>query len=117
MAQIVSTTARGKSGEFTIVPVALTGADTLVYKAPTFQVLHLLNKGVTPVTVTLDGSTVGSVALPGQGKPVNNAAGYAIEVPAGALVAVALNTIRNFLAGTVAVTGGTSDVAAWIAEG
>jgi hypothetical protein len=117
MTQIATATARDKVGEFEVAPTALTGADTLVYKPSVFQVLYLRNDAVTPVTVTIDGDGVSTIALPGQGKPVDNAAGYPITVLAGQTMGVTLNTIRNFLLGTVNVTGGTTDTHAWIVEG
>lgn len=117
MALIASFTARGKTGEFEIAPTALTGADTLVYNPAVFQVLYLRNDAVSPVTLTFDGDAVTTVALPGQGKPIDNAAGYAITVGAGDIMAVALNSIGNFLKGNVAVTGGAATTDAWIVEG
>lgn len=116
MAVIAAVTARGKPAEFTIVPTALTGTDSLVYKPSAVQTLYLENTAGAPVTITIDGDAVTTVALPGQGKAINNAAGYAIVVAAGALVAITLGTIRNFLAGNVAVTGGVATTKAWIVE-
>lgn len=117
MAQIASTSSRGKTAEFQVAATVLTGADTLVYKPSVVQTLFLHNTDVTPQVVTIDGDAVTTVSLGGQGKPINNAAGYAISVPAGAIMAVALGAIRNFLTGNVAVTGGDALVQAWIVEG
>lgn len=117
MALIAAVTPRGKPAEFTVTPTALTGTDSLEYKPSVVQVLYLQNTDVSPVTITIDGADVTTVTLPGQGKAINNAAGYAITVAAGALVAIALGTIRNYLAGAVAVTGGAATTKAWIVEG
>lgn len=116
MAVIATVTARGKPAEFPVVPTALSGTDSLVYKPSAVQTLFLQNTDVAPVTITIDGDAVTTVALPGQGKAINNAAGYAITVGAGAIVAIALGTIRNFLTGNVAVTGGAATTKAWIVE-
>lgn len=117
MSLITAVTPRGKPAEFTILPTLLTGTDSLEYKPSAVQVLYLKNEDVSPVTVTIDGADVTTVVLPGQGKAISNAAGYAITVAAGALVAITLANIRNFLAGAVAVTGGTATTKAWIVEG
>jgi len=117
MALIAANTARGKSAEFEVLKTALTGTDTLAYNPSLVQVLYLQNTDVTPQVVTIDGDAVTTVSLPGQGKPINNAAGYAISVPAGAILAVTLASIRNFLAGVVNVTGGDALMSAWIIEG
>lgn len=117
MALIATNTPRGKTAEFEVAKTTLTGADSLEYKPAAMQVLYLQNTDVTPQSVTIDGADVTSVSLPGQGRAVNNAAGYTIEVPASAIIGVNLATIRNFLAGAVAVTGGDALMSAWIIEG
>lgn len=117
MALISSVSSRGKLGEFEVVPTDLTGTDSLAYKPSVTQVLYLFNSGATPVTLVIDGNGVTTVSLPGQGKPISNAAGYSLTVIAGQTLALVLGTISNFLLGTVAVTGGTADVSAWIVEG
>lgn len=117
MAAIIAVTTADKLGEFTVAPTTLTGTDSLVYKPNVNQLLTIRNTGGAPINVVLDGDAVTTVNLPGQGRAVNNAAGYTIAVAAGAQVSCMLSTIRNFLAGTVAVTGGTATSQAWITEG
>lgn len=117
MAVIASVTTRDKAGDFAVAPTELTGTDSLVYNAAAVQTLFIRNGTVGSVTIVIDGADSGSVSLPGQGKPIDNSAGYSITVAAGATRAVVLSSIRNFLKGAVAVTGGAADVEAWIIEG
>lgn len=117
MSVITSLTTRDKSGDFVVSRTELTGADTLVYKPALVQTLYVRNDSVAPAPIVIDGSQVATVLLPGQGRPVDNSAGFAMTVEPGVTRAVTLSSIRNFLAGTVAVTGGGADVFAWIVEG
>jgi hypothetical protein len=105
------------NGKFAVGPTALTGADTLVYNSGKLQTLYLYNTTGASVTVTIDGSTGTTVSPPGLGNTVDVSAGYAIAIAAGTVQAVALSSIRAFLSGTVAVTGGVAGVTAWIQEG
>jgi hypothetical protein len=99
----------------TIAKTTLTAADTLSYSPSKLQTLFLRNTTVSPVTVTIDGSTAGSFAPGGIGKTIDLSAGLAIVVPASGLVAVQLRQIARYLSGTVAVTGGVG-VDAWTTE-
>lgn len=117
MALIPAVTAADKTAEFQITPLVLTGSVTLEYKPVVRQVLYVRNVGVAPVTLVIDGDGVSTISLPGQGKPISNAAGYSVIVGAGQTWAITLSAIRNFLSGVVAVTGGTADVSAFIVEG
>lgn len=117
MAEINAVTAQGKTAEFDIASTVLGASATLTYKPRVNQLLVIQNAGVASAAIVIDGADVATVNLPGQGKPVNNAAGYSIIVPAGGRVGVPLSAIRNFLAGVVTLTGGTADTSAWIVEG
>lgn len=117
MAVIASMTTRDKSGDFVVVRTELTGADSLVYKPAAVQTLFIRNDSAAPAPIVIDGSLVTTALLPGQGRPVDNSAGFAMSVEPGVTRGVTLSSIRNFLAGTVAVTGGGADVFAWIVEG
>jgi len=117
MAVISSITTRDKAGDFAVTPTELTGTDSLVFNAAAVQTLYLQNNTVAEVTIVIDGDGVSTVSLPGQGRPIDNSAGYSIVLAAGATRAVVLSSIRNFLTGAVAVTGGAADVLAWIVEG
>lgn len=117
MTLIASMTTRDKVGDFLLSPTELTGADTLIYNPSMTQTLFIRNDSAASVPIVIDGSLVGSVELPGQGRPVDNSAGYSMPVAAGMTRGVTLSSIRNFLTGTVSVTGGGPDVFAWIVEG
>lgn len=116
MAVIKSVTPQATNGKFNVAPTALTGTDTLVYSAGKLQTLYLYNTTANAVTVTIDGDGATTVTPSGLGKSVDVSAGYAIAIAAGTLQAVALPSIRAYLTGTVAVTGGVAGVTAWIAE-
>ena len=116
MAEIASIAPFAEVGKFEVEPTQLTGADTLIYKTNVKQTLFIENKSASPVTIVIDGDGVTTVALPGQGGETNNAAGYSIAIAAGEIWALALMQIRNFLKGSVAVTGGAANVFAWIVE-
>jgi hypothetical protein len=121
MALIKTITPKSEVGSFDVDPTELTGADTLLYKPAASQVLYIRNESVGSVDIIIDGSDVTTVALPGQGDLTDNSGGYTVTVPAGAIHAVALVKIKNFLNTTqpitaTAVTGGAADVFAWIAE-
>lgn len=117
MAVITSIKPADQVGAFAVVPTTLTGTDSLTYNASKKQVLYLQNGVVGVVNVVIDGDGVTTHTCDGQGAATDNSAGYTINLTAGQTKAVLLGKIRNFLIGSVAVTGGTSDVKAWIEEG
>ena len=119
MAAIKTVVPKSSVGALNIDPTELTGADTLIYKPAVWQVLYIQNETIGAVNIVIDGDTVGNVTYPGQGGPIDNAAGYTINIPAGEIRAVALHNIKSFLNpdGTATdVTGGVADVFAWIQE-
>ncbi|QJD55169.1 hypothetical protein Psm1vBMR14_gp17 [Pseudomonas phage MR14] len=116
MAVIKAIAPQATNGKFDVAPTALTGADTLVYSPGKLQTLYLYNTTAASVTVTLDGDGATSVTPSGLGAPIDVTGGYAIAIAAGTLRAVALPSVRAYLAGTVNVTGGVAGVTAWVAE-
>lgn len=108
MANIAATTMTGTNGAVTITRTTLTASDVLVNPN---GILELYNTTASPVTVTIDGSGATTISPPGYGGTVDISAGKAIVVPASGTVAINLSTISAFLAGTIAVTGGTGVVA------
>lgn len=84
----------------------LTAADVLIYDSAKTQILELVNTTASPVVVTIDGSASTVVPVPGTGKTFDAPAGLSITVAANGTGFVVLKSIRAFLAGTVAVTGG-----------
>lgn len=117
MAVIARMTTRDKQGDFAVVPTELTGADTLEYNPAVIQTLFVRNGSASSSPIVIDGTLVTTTNLPGQGRPIDNSAGFSMPVAAGATRGVVLSSIRNFLVGTVAVKGGGTGVFAWIVEG
>lgn len=105
MAAITPTTATGV-GAFSVTEVTLTSSDTLTFNTSQKQLLVLRNDTAGSLTATIDGDGGTTVSVDGLGA-VSVASGLAIAVPAGEKKAVVLNTIRHYLQGVVAVTGGT----------
>lgn len=117
MAIIAAMTTRDKSGDFVVVRTELTGNDTLTYNPAVVQTLFIRNGSVAPAPIVIEGSLVTTALLPGQGRPVDNSAGFPMSIEPDVTRGVTLSSIRNFLAGTITVTGGGPDVFAWIVEG
>lgn len=99
-----------------VLKTALTGADTLTYSTAVSQALYIENTTGAAVTITVDGDGGTTFAPGGIGTTINVAGGFAIAVPAGQTVCVALRNISQYLKGAVAVTGGAAGVNAWIQE-
>lgn len=93
-------------GAFSVTETTLTSSDTLTFAPAQKQLLVLRNDTGGSLTATIDGDAGTTVAVDGLGS-VSVASGLAIAVPAGQIRAVVLSTIRHYLAGNVAVTGGT----------
>ena len=106
MAVIAQTLITG-TGARALVPTTLTASDTLVYKEGADQVLVLHNGTAGSLTVTLDGADSVPVQVPGLGSVATSAGFSTGAIAAGARVAIPLDSIRAFLRGVVAVTGGT----------
>lgn len=111
MATITATNMQG-SGVRTVTRTTLTASDTFTHNADRNPVLELDNVTGGPLTVLIDGAGSSTVSVPGVGS-VSVAGGYSTGViAAGAKVAIPLNSIREYLRGTIAVTGGTGIKAA-----
>lgn len=96
----------------TVTETALTGTDTFAYDAS--GVLVIRNSTGASVTVTLTGSASTGSKLVDGGGTVTLASGVSIAVAAGAIKSIKLGSIRDFLTGTIAVTGGAAGVFAYI---
>lgn len=95
------------AGTNEITETTLTSSDTFVYAADKRQVLILNNVTAGALTVNIDGDGASSVKVPGVGL-VDISAGYSTgELAAGDVVAIPLDSIKAYLTGTIAVTGGT----------
>jgi len=108
----IGTFTGGVNTPSTITETALTGTDTFVYDASGMLVIR--NSTGASVTVVLTGSTATTTKLVDGGGTVPLASGVSIAVAAGAIKSIKLGSIRDFLTGTIAVTGGAAGVFAYI---
>ena len=81
-----------------------TGGETLVYNPGTYQMLEIRNTTGSSVNCIIDGSGVTTISPDGYGGTIDLSAGKTIPVGANATVIVALDSIKSYLLGTVAVT-------------
>lgn len=107
MATITATNAQG-SGVKTVTEVTLTGtSDTFTYSPSRNPVLFIRNPTAGALTPTIDGDGATTVAVGGVGS-VDISTGYSTgSIAAGAARVIVLSTISKYLAGTIAITGGT----------
>ena len=110
MAVITATDVTG-SGEVIVTETTLGASDTFTY-TPSKNPLLILNNGTGgALTVLIDGAGATTVGLPGVGN-VDISGGFSTAAIAdGAVVVIELSTISKYLAGVIAVTGGTGLVA------
>lgn len=110
MAVVSNVSRNAAAGAFFPTMVTLgTSGDTLVYSQGSAQELALFNTDVSPIVVTVDGSTGTTVAVAGAGDTtLSVAAGYAISVPAGGFAFVMLDKIPYYCQGTVAISAATA---------
>lgn len=96
----------------TITEVTLNGStDSFVYNADRRPVLTFRNATAGALTPVIDGASGTTVPIAGIGN-VDVTGGYSAgSIAAGAVVAIPLDTIKEFLRGTIAITGGTGLVA------
>ena len=95
-------------GARTITRTTMTSSDTMTYIEGAGEILVLSNDTGGALTVVIDGDGA-SAAFPVAGVgTVNLSAGYSTgAIGAGVTVAIPLDTIREYLRGTIALTGGT----------
>lgn len=104
MATITPTSMTG-SGSRAVNVTTLTGTDDFVYKAGAVLILNNVTAGA--LTPNIDGDGASTVGVSGVGS-VDISAGYDVpSIAAGDSAAIPLDTISKYLAGTIAVTGGT----------
>lgn len=109
MPAITATTLTGP-GARAVTETTLNGTDSFVY-APG-DILILRNPTGAAISPTIVGSLASSAfAVPGAAT-INLSAGFAVgSIAAAALRAIPLDTISNFLTGTISITSGTGLVA------
>lgn len=106
MATLTPTLTTG-SGARAATENTLTASDTFAYLPTQGQILVLRNGTGGALTVTIDGDGGATVPVAGVGN-VDVSAGYSTgEIAAGAVVAIPLDSISQYLQGTIAMTGGT----------
>jgi phage FluMu protein gp41 len=110
MATIASTLMTG-TGQRTVTTTTLTASDTFTYVEGSGQILILRNGTGGPLSPVIDGAAGTTVQVAGIGA-VDVSGGYAVDAIAdGVTKAIPLDTIKEYLRGTIAVTGGTGIVA------
>ena len=99
-------------GKAAVALTTLNGTDSLVYREGNKPVLVLHNPTAGAISPVIDGNGGTTVPVAGIGT-VDVSGGYAVgSIAAGACVAIPLITIREYLKGTIAITGGTGLTAA-----
>jgi hypothetical protein len=110
MPAIVATTALG-AGSRVVTETTLNGTDSFTFNSTKNPIMILRNPTTGALTATFVGSTATTVAFDGV-PSVSIAAGYATtSIAATGVVAVPLNSIKEYLRGTLTITGGTGLVA------
>lgn len=111
MATIAATDAQG-TGAVAVTETTLDGTlDTFTYRGSVNQTLTLRNATAGALTPTIDGDGASTVSVAGVGS-VDISAGYSTgSIAAGDVVTIKTETIREYLSGTITITGGTGLVA------
>jgi hypothetical protein len=108
MAVIAPTSMLGSGGR-AVVETTLTSSDTLVYNPK--AVLELRNPTAGALVPNIKGAAATTASLPGYGT-VSLTSGYTMpSIAAGATAAVPLDSISEYLKGTITVTLGVGLVA------
>jgi hypothetical protein len=111
MPAIAATSIAG-SGKAAVTLTTLNGTDSLTYREGNKPILVLHNPTAGAISPVIDGNGGTTVAVQGLGS-VDVSGGYAVgSIAAGACVAIPLITIREYLKGTIAITGGSGLAAA-----
>lgn len=109
----LTNTSKSVLGPFNPTKTILGASDVITYTAGVNAELIMYNITAFPVVATIDGDAASAaVALPGAGTATADlTAGLAVTVPANGFTVVRLDTISGYLAGVVAITGGTGIIA------
>lgn len=111
MATIAQTSLAPAGGQ-TVSETTLGASDTFTYNKKSYLILRNATGGALTPVIDGDGGTVVGVAGVGD---VDVSSGYSFgSIGAGVVVGVSLDTVSKYLAGTIAVTGGTGIVAVLI---
>ena len=119
----IDTVAGNASGATNVTRTELTGADGLLFKTGTLQRLVLENTGSGTPTINILGDAATTFSCGGLGDPVDVSGGFDVSLAAtgsaGDVQIIPLHTIAAYLSDSTNmpdVTGGTSDVVAYIIE-
>jgi hypothetical protein len=112
MATITETVGTGL-GAVALTQTTLDGtADTFTFREGTGQILILRNPTGGALSPVIDGDGGTTANIDGLGV-VSTASGYAVgSIAAGAAVSIPLDSIRQYLKGTIAITSGSTLIAA-----
>ena len=114
MGTIAATDMTGQ-GDRVVTVTTLTASDTFTFNTNKGPLLVLNNVSAGALTVTIDGDGGSTVGVAGIGD-VDVSGGFVTsEIAIGATIAIPLNSIFQYLLGTIAVTGGT-DIEAQLLE-
>jgi hypothetical protein len=107
----IAATSLSSIAPVTVTETTLTGTDTFTYRADVKQYLILRNDTAGALTPNIDGDAASTQYFPGVGN-VDLTGGYTFaSIGVGETVIVDLDDIKSYLAGTIAMTGGTGLVA------
>tara|TARA_R110000868_G_scaffold25149_3_gene98216 strand:+ start:1799 stop:2143 length:345 start_codon:yes stop_codon:yes gene_type:complete len=99
------------SGVNAVTATTLGASDTFVYVPLSRQLLLLSNDTGGSLTVTIDGAGATTQSVSGVGS-VDLSGGFSTgAIATGTVKAIPLDSIKSYLVGTIAVTGGTGIVA------
>lgn len=105
MATIAATDVSGYGAQAVTV-TTLDGTDTFTYTETNDPILILHNPTAGALTPVIDGDGATSITVAGAGS-FDISGGYSVgSIAAGDTVAIRLRTIRQYLRGTIAVSGG-----------
>jgi hypothetical protein len=107
MATIAQNTVSGVNGPVTLTSTTGGSSDTFAYSSGSKQMLYVNNPTGSPITMTIIGSTAGTISPDGYGGTISVAAGFSMTIAAGQSKILNLDKISAYLSGTITITGGT----------
>lgn len=104
---VITATSIANAGASTLTVTTLGASDTFIFNPAKDPILILNNVTAGALTPNIDGAGGTVVPVTGVGN-VSVASGYTTpSIGAGAVVAIPLKSIKEYLRGTITVTGGT----------
>lgn len=108
---LITENSRGTFGAEALVVVDSDGADSLVYNSASSQSLFITNNTGASATLNIIGSTApADYPCAGTGGTEDLTGGYPVTIVDGESVNIQLNSIKAWLDGDVAITGGATGV-------